>query len=327
MFQFLDQIGKEAGPQQAGVLGVEAENQLVEVAGQRLRLLVQFLHNDDDLIEQVGGFLGNLLDGVFRLQAVGVKENLAQFFQFRPDDQRQQGDFVDDPFLAAEVGADADSLKGGGEQQRRVFQFGGVADGLLHTLGEQVVAALEFPGEMPLFIDIGKAAGYRFLKGEQLRVAVVGGRGMPDQGAKVVKEGLGRLPFAKAGIAPLVDKLHGGQGGFLGLDLEGHCHLSRVSAPEFCRYGIRIGKRGRESQGWGRQGLRRFVGGQCFSARPSAGFRMSGKALPAPAREIRMGGKAPNPLQWGMVGENPQSTGHVIPPSPLLCPSERSRGI
>ena len=82
-----------------------------------------------------------------------------------------------------------------------------VTEQLVHAIVQLRFQGLELPAEMLLEIGIGKPARHPLLEGEGVGVAELGGRGVADEGAQVVEEGLRPLPLAEGSVAPALDKL------------------------------------------------------------------------------------------------------------------------
>ena len=206
--------GEQAVGQQAGILGVEAKDDAVEMARQPLRVAGGrvaggLFHIGNDFVEQGGGFLRNLFYGTIRAQGVGVVESVAEQFQMGRFVQPGDGDFVADGFHPRKVGADAYGLERRYDEQRRRFEMHLIAEQLVEGVVQVGVAALELPAEMVLQVGVGEAAGYRLFKGEGVRAGVCRRGGMADQGAQVQEHFLGRLPFAKGDGRPLGDENDG----------------------------------------------------------------------------------------------------------------------
>ena len=116
-------------------------------------------------------------------------------------------DFVALGLHAGEVGLYSDGAEGGDDEQGRRLEVDLVAEQLVQGGVEVRVVALELPAEMTFQVGVGEAAGHPFLKGEDVGVAELSGRGVAYEGTQVVEEGLCPLPFAKGGVAPSIEKL------------------------------------------------------------------------------------------------------------------------
>ena len=201
-----DQVGKELVGQQAGILGVEAEHQLIQVAGQAFRILVALLHIGHNIPEQVGGFPGDFLYRPVGAQIGRGKKGAAEQLQLFRLGQVGQGNIVPRRHHPRKVGLDPDRAERGYDKQRRRLEVNLIAEQLLHGRVQVGVAALELPAEPLLQVGIGKAARHPLLKGESLRIAVFPRGGMAHQAAKIQKHLLRRLLFAELNAHPLADE-------------------------------------------------------------------------------------------------------------------------
>ena len=204
---------EQAVRQQAGVLGVQAEHQLIQVAGQPFRVgrrpggspLFHILH---DGLEQRRRGAGDFVHGAQLLpEPARRKECIPQ--QLHPVGLLQAGhrNLVPGGLHILEVGLYAYRIKGRHHQQRRRFEMHLVTQQLVKSPFQLGIAALELPPEMFLKVGVGKPAGNGFLKGKNLGIPVSRRRRMPDQRAQVVEKRLRPLPFAEAGILPAGDEL------------------------------------------------------------------------------------------------------------------------
>ena len=192
--------------QQAHVLGVQAEDYLVQVAGQLLRVFVPLLHVRHDFPEQPGRLPGNVFHRANRAQLRRDVEGVAQLVQVVGLVQFQYRYLVQHRLHPRKVGANQDGLKGGNDEQRRGFQIDLVAEQLGKGPFQLAVPALELPAEMVFQVGVGPPARHRLLKGKGFRVAVFRRRGVARQGAKVIEKRLRPLTLPKAAVFPLGDK-------------------------------------------------------------------------------------------------------------------------
>ena len=204
-------LGEGGAGEQAGILGVEAKYDLVEVARQPFRVGGVLLHVHHDGLEQVGGLLG---DGVHR--AVGTKvgrgeEGPLQFAELSGLVQFGDGNLVPDGFHAGEVGLNTYGAERRYYEQRGRFQMDLVAKQLVQRSGEVIVTALELPAETPFEVGVGEAAGHPLFKGEGVPVAVFDGSRVAYQRAEVQEHFLGRLLLPEVDVLPLGDEYAGVQ--------------------------------------------------------------------------------------------------------------------
>ena len=203
--------------QQARVLRVQAEHQLVQVARQPLgpRIGVRDdvvatgpFHVHHDGLEHRRRLPRHRVHGAQPLaEPVRREEHVPQQLQrFRPRELADV-DVVARRLHPREVGLDPYRVERRHDQQRRRLQVNLVAQQLDEGSVQLGVLALELPAEMLLEIGVGGSARHGFLEGERLRIAVGRRRRVAHQPAQVVEEGLRPLPLAEAGIPPASDKL------------------------------------------------------------------------------------------------------------------------
>ena len=115
------------------IFGVEAEDDLVEVAGESFGILVAVipLHSGDDFANLFCCLFRQLFDRTLRLESFGVEEDIAQLGQWFGFIQIFNGDLVKVGFFAPEVGLYPDQLKRRNNEQGWGFQMNGVTQALL----------------------------------------------------------------------------------------------------------------------------------------------------------------------------------------------------
>ena len=107
----IDDIGERIRREQiVSVFGIEAEDDLVEVAGKALGIFVAViqLHGSDYFANVLCCLFRQLFDRTLRLEFFGMEENIAQLGQWFGFIQIFNGDLVKVGFFTGEVGLDAD---------------------------------------------------------------------------------------------------------------------------------------------------------------------------------------------------------------------------
>ena len=225
----LDHLGQHALRQQPGVLGEEAEDDAVEVVGDRLRLVPALVHRLRDLGEarrgQLRDLVGRLL-GPERLRLDHDRaehaERLGGLVAAGPELVERDGEHGGPG--AGEVGVDLDAVHVANDERGRVLEVLAVVEELLVRGGEVGVRALVLPPEVPALPDVGPALTARTqpLRARLERVGLAGGvgfigRGHVQQAAEVDEVLLRGGALAARVLAPL-----GGERGRRGVGRRAH---------------------------------------------------------------------------------------------------------
>ena len=199
--------------QQPDVLREHAEHQLVDEMRDAVGFVAPFAQPLRQTREFGGGFLGQLLPGLFRLELFRIEEGLLEPVALRAVEQVVEREVVHFLHGVGPVGVDPDQAHVGRDQKRRVFE----RDRILLELGEGLlqvgVAALVFPREAALAPDVGPSfAAARLARAllEREPVALgIGGDGIEDseEGAEVIEMTLGCRALLKLDAAPLRHEL------------------------------------------------------------------------------------------------------------------------
>ena len=194
--------------QQAGVLRVQAEHQLVQVPRQPFGVLIARLHVHHDGLQHRRRLPRHR---VHRPQAVAepVRREEHVTHQTQPLRllQLPDAEVVARRLHPREVGLDAYRLEGRHDEQRRRLQVYLVPQQLVERPVQLRVLPLELAAEMLLEVGVGEPARHPLLEGERLRIGVPRRRRMARQPAQVVEERLRPLPFAEAGVPPASNKI------------------------------------------------------------------------------------------------------------------------
>ena len=108
----------EAG-KQPGALGVETKDDLVEITGQLFRVLTVLLHVGHDRLEEIGGLLGDGVNGAVGPELGRGEEGVAELVEVRGLVETAHRDFVPHRFHSREVGLYPYRAERGNDQQRR----------------------------------------------------------------------------------------------------------------------------------------------------------------------------------------------------------------
>ena len=200
---------EEALGQQSSVFGVEAEHDLVEIAGQDFRVDGLLFHILDYGGEKVCGVLGSSIQGAVGTEFGGSMKGPIELVQVFFPVQRGHREFVPHSLHPGEVGLYPYGAEGGNDEQRRRLEVDLVAEQLVQGGVKVGVVALELPTEMAFQVGVGKPAGNPLLEGEDIGVVQGDGRGMVDEGANVKKHLLGCLFLPELDVLPLGDELVG----------------------------------------------------------------------------------------------------------------------
>ena len=161
-----DYARKQAVGQQSGILCVQAEDDLIEVVGQFLRIvyvLLQFLHNFE---EQVGGFPGYRVDRSVGAKLDGRMEGPSQLVEVFLLVEGGHRNLVPFRRLTRKIRLDADGLEGRNYEQRGRLQVDLVPEELVQCAIQFRVGSLELPAEIALQVGVGEPSRHPLLESE-----------------------------------------------------------------------------------------------------------------------------------------------------------------
>ena len=116
-------LGKQMIGQQPGVLGVEAKDYLVQVAGELFGINVALFHVADDGVEEIGGLPGQGVKGAVGPEVGGRVKDPAQGFEMFLLIEAGHRDVMSHGLHSGEIGLDANGLEGGDDQQGRGLEM------------------------------------------------------------------------------------------------------------------------------------------------------------------------------------------------------------
>ena len=179
--------------QQAGVLSVQTEYDLVKVLRQFAVPVARTGHVIAHLLEQGSGFLRDVVAAPAGVEPVRIGEHPlddGESFRFR-----EIGDtyFPLHAFHTGKVRADSDDVERGHHQQGRRFQVHRISEHLAHGAVQLSFMGLEFPPEMIFIVGIGFARFDAMLEAIGQAVELARGFGISDEVTEVIEPGLRAL--------------------------------------------------------------------------------------------------------------------------------------
>ena len=211
--RLLQHPGEHVAGQQAHVVGEHAEDEPVDEVRDRVRVLTAFPQRLRDRRERPRRLLGERLPRLARPQPLGVRERPLELVAGRRVRQVVQAELVGPADAVRPVGADAEPLHVGDDQQRRILQRQRIQPELAERGVEIGPPALVLPGEVVPLPHVGPTVAAGILASATLeavrlpRRVGLGRRRLAEQPAQVDEVLLrGRALLERRG-APLADEL------------------------------------------------------------------------------------------------------------------------